>query len=203
MQIRRQSIITLGLMVFTTMATAVNSSTASAEEGHKVAVIDVAYIFKNNEAIKGQVSSVEESLKNFETEMKTKRAELQQEAAKLKTFSVGSPDYENQSQKVALLESKLRTDMARKRKELADAEAAIYYKNYKLIAEAVGKIAEANNIAVVFRYNSEDMNLEKGESVIRGVMKNIVYHDSRLDMTEPVNSYLSKVLVAQGAASRR
>ena len=33
------------------------------------------------------------------------------------------------------MESKLRLDMARKRKDLADAEARIYFENYQLIAD--------------------------------------------------------------------
>ncbi len=77
------------------------------------------------------------------------------------------------------MESKLRLDMNRKRKELADAEAKIYFDNYQLIANGVKFLAQHYKINLVLRYNSEDMDLEKGDSVIRGVMKNIVYHDDR------------------------
>jgi hypothetical protein len=38
------------------------------------------------------------------------------------------------------------------------------------------------------------MDLEKGESVIRGVMKNIVYHDDSLDMTKGVMQYLDQTM---------
>jgi len=64
-------------------------------------------------------------------------AELKQAAERLKTFKVNSPEYAAQEEQVASMESKLRLDMARKRKELADAEASIYYENYKLIANGV------------------------------------------------------------------
>lgn len=44
------------------------------------------------------------------------------------------------------------------------------------------------------------MNLEQGESVIRGVMKNIVYHDESLDMTKGVMQYLDQTMrVANGS----
>jgi len=119
---------------------------------------------------------------------------LQQEAAKLKTFNVGTPDYTAQEEKVASMESKLRLEMQRKRQELAEAEARIYYENYQRIAEGVAYLAKHYNISLVLRYNSEAMDVKKGESVIRGVMKNIVYHDKALDMTTGVMQYLDQTM---------
>ena len=88
--------------------------------------------------------------------------------------------------------------------------------NYKLIDGDGNVVAEGQGAApdpaqhykinLVLRYNSEDMDLEKGESVIRGVMKNIVYHDESLDMTKGVMQYLDQSLKTasnpDGAQSR-
>lgn len=166
------------------------------DPGHRIAVVDVAYIFKNHQGIKDQVGSVEENLKAFDEELKVKRNELKSAAEKLKTFQVGSPEYIAQEEAVASMDSKLRLDMARKRKELADAEARIYYENYQRIAAGVKFLAQHYKINLVLRYNSEDMDIDKGESVIRGVMKNIVYHDEALDMTSGVMQYLDRTRTA-------
>ena len=83
----------------------------SAQEYHRVAVVDVAYIFKNHPGIKAQVEKVEANLKAYDAQLKAKREELQQAAEQLKTFKVGSPDYSAQEERVASLESKLRLDM--------------------------------------------------------------------------------------------
>jgi Skp family chaperone for outer membrane proteins len=171
----------------------------SAQEYHRVAVVDVAYIFKNHPGIKAQVEKVEANLKAYDAQLKAKREELQQAAEQLKTFKVGSPDYSAQEERVASLESKLRLDMQRKRQELAEKEAKIYYENYKLIGEGVKFLAGHYKINLVLRYNSEDMNKEVGESVIRGVMKNIVYHDESLDMTKGVMQFLDQRLATQTA----
>ncbi|MCM2370911.1 OmpH family outer membrane protein [Rhodopirellula sp. ICT_H3.1] len=192
------------LALATTTLTVLAPTAVSAQEsGHRIAVVDVAYIFKNNEGIKSQVKQVEENLKAFDTELQGKRSELKSAAEKLKTFQAGSPEYTAQEERVASMESKLRLDMARKRKELADREAKIYYDNYQHIAAGVKVLAQHYKINLVLRYNSEDMNLEQGESVIRGVMKNIVYHDEALDMTPGVMQYLDKVLVAGKQAAGR
>ncbi len=179
----------------------VTPGTASAQDlqPHRVAVVDVAFIFKNYAGIKRQVANVEKNLKDYESTLKSKRDELKQAAEQLKTFKVGTPDYAAQEERVAGLESKLRLEMARKRKELADAEAQIYFDNYQHISEAVEKLASHYRVNLVLRYNSENMDLEKGESVIRGVMKNIVYHDAELDMTKAVVAYLDRHYGSQTA----
>ena len=181
-------------------ATLMVSTSAGAQEAstpHRVAVVDVAYIFKNHPGIKAQVSAVENELKAYDAELKQKREQLKAAAEKLKVFKAGTPDYVAQEEKVASMDSKLRLDMARKRKELAEAEAKIYYENYQKIAAGVKFLANHYKINLVLRYNSEDMNKDVGESVIRGVMKNIVYHDESLDMTPGVMQYLDRVLPAQ------
>ena len=173
-------------------------SAQEAVGGHKIAVVDVAYIFKNHEAIKAQVSKVENDLKAFDAEVRAKREELTQLVEQLKVFKVGSPDYAAQEERIAEMESKLRLDMTRKRKEMADAEAKIYYENYKHIAEGVKYLANYYKINLVLRYNSEDMNPDQGDSVIRAVMKNVVFHDDGLDMTKGVMQYLDQTLMAKG-----
>lgn len=175
--------------------TALAPVAASAEDtGHRIAVVDVAYIFKNHPGIKVQVEKVENDLKSYDAELQAKREKLKQAAEQLKTYKVGSPEYTAQEEQVASLESKLRLDMARKRKELADAEAKIYYDNYQLIANGVKFLANHYKINLVLRTNSEDMNLDNADSVIRGVMKGIVYHDDNLDMTQGVMQYLDQTL---------
>ena len=167
---------------------------AQESAGHRIAVVDVAYIFKNHPGIKAQVEKVESDLKAYDTELQAKREELKQAAEQLKAFKVGSAEYAAQEERVASMESKLRLEMARKQKELAEAEAKIYYNNYQLIANGVKFLAGHYKINLVLRYNSEEMTLEKSESVIRGVMKNIVYHDEALDMTKGVMQYLDQTM---------
>jgi len=174
-----------------------------ASTGHQIAVVDVAYIFKNHPAIKSQVTKVEDELKSFEQELTGKRDELKNAANELKTFKPGSPEYAAAEERVAGMESRLRLDMARKRKEISDAEAKIYFDNYQLISAGVKYIANYNKINLVLRYNSEEMDLEQGESVIRGVMKSIVYHDDSIDMTKAVMQYLDMKVANAGAATTR
>ena len=201
MRIIVKTAIALAICSLSVLAPAIASAQDTAP--HRVAVVDVAYIFKNHQGIKAQVTRVENDLKAYDAELKVKREELKTAAEQLKQFKVGSPEYAAQEEKVASMESKLRLDMARKRKELADAEAKIYYENYQRIAEGVKFIAQHYKINLVLRYNSEDMNLDQGDTVIRGVMKNIVYHDEALDMTKGVMQYLDRIAARPSATKNQ
>lgn len=181
----------IGLAIVTLSALAPVSASAE-DTGHRIAVVDVAYIFKSHPLIKAQVEKVENDLKAYDAHLQGKREELKTAAERLKQYKVGSPEYAAQEEKVASMESKLRLDMARKRKELADAEAKIYFQNYQLIASGVKFLANHYKINLVLRYNSEKMDPEVGESVIRSVMKNVVYHDDSIDMTKAVMDYLDQ-----------
>lgn len=195
------SIMTLSVLA----QSAITPTAASAQESTKtkVAIVDVASIFKNNGSIKAQVAKVEADLKAYEQQLKAQRDSLKAAAEQLKSFKVGSPEYAAQEEKVASMESKLRLEMARKRKELADAESQIYYANYQRIVEAVKFLAGHYKVDLVLRYNSEAMDPAQGESVIRSVMKNVIYHDKSMDMTAGVMQYLDKFSVAGSAPNVR
>ena len=107
-------------------------------------------------------------------------------AEKLPQYKIGTPEYSTLEKQIAEGDSQLRLQMASKRRELADAEARIYYQNYERITSGVKVMADFYKINLVLRYNSDKMDLEKPDTVIRGVMKNIVYHDEDLDMTKAI-----------------
>jgi Skp family chaperone for outer membrane proteins len=180
-------------MTATALDTADAWAQASAtDSGHRIAVIDIAYIYKNAPSIQAQIGKIEADLKNYDRELKQKREALQQAAAELTTLKVGTADYAKQEEAVARMDSKLRLEMVRVRKELANAEAKIYFDNYQRISKSVKLIAVHNGIHLVLRYTGEDMNLENDKSVARGLMKNIVYHEETLDLTEIVMQHLEK-----------
>ena len=95
---------------------------------------------------------------------------------------------------------RLRIDMASKRRQLAETEAQIYFQNNKRITDGVKFMANHYKINLVLRYNSDQMDLEKPDTVIRGVMKNIVYHDEDLDMTKAIMQYLTQAMEKQATA---
>jgi len=182
-----------GLLVVSVLSGSSASGQApakSAAAGTKIAIVDVARILKEHAGIKSQMQRIEQELKDFDASFKAKNEELKNEVAILKDLVPGTPDYTKQEEKIAQIESRGKLEFGRRRKELIDAEAKIFHDNYQLIAQMVSSVAVTNQIGIVFRYNSEEMDLADKDSLIRGVMKNIVYHDAGLDMTPLVMKML-------------
>ena len=171
------------------------------QPGHRVALIDVAYIFRNLPAVNAHISKVKADLKKEELELKQRRDTLKQAVEQLKTLKVGSADYARQEEYVANLESQLRLHRVHKYRELNEAEARLYYNSYQKIAAALRAIATDNNIQLVLNSSSEEMDVEQNDSVVRGVMKNVVYHDRTVNMTNTVMRYLEQQANAPRAAT--
>ena len=110
----------------------------------------------------------------------------------LETLQVGSADYVRQEEYVASLDLQLRPRRVHKHRELTEAEVRLYYDSHQQIVAALRAIATDNNIHLVLNYNSEDMDCEQSDSVFGGVMKNVVYHDSAIDVTNAVMRYLEQ-----------
>jgi Skp family chaperone for outer membrane proteins len=187
----------LGMLTAAVMPTREASAQGATDAPHKVAVVDVARILKEHATIQAEVKRVEQDLKDYDALLAAKKEELKKSVELLKSYQVDSPEYAAQEEKIADSESRLRLEMNRKRKELVDAEAQIYYKNYLLISDAVKRIADYHKIDLVLRYNGEEMSLENQETVIRGVMKDIVYRNERIDMTVAVMQMLDQVSQAK------
>ena len=160
------------------------------QPGHRIALIDVAYIFKNLPAIKAHVNKAKAELKKEELELRQRRDTLKQAVDQLKTLQVGSADYARQEEYVANLESQLRLQRVHKHRELNEAEARIYFDGYQQIAAALRAIAIDNDIHLVLNFDSEEMDIERNNSVFRGVMKHVIYHGSTVNVTETVMRYL-------------
>ena len=182
----------LGIVAALSIVAGTGSTQTPTSPGHKIAVVDIGYIFRTHEGIKQRLGSVETTLKAYDTELKSKQRELAQGVEALKQFNAGSPEYAAQEEKVARLESGLKLEANRKRKELAEAEAKVYFESYQQIATAVQTIAQHNGIHLVMRYNSEEMELENEDSVLRGLQKSVVYRSTELDMTPVVMQLLNQ-----------
>ncbi|WP_353620868.1 OmpH family outer membrane protein [Rhodopirellula sp. JC639] len=174
------------------MTVSAQQAQVTGSPGHRVAVIDVGHVFKNLPAIQAQINKVKAELERHEAEIKQKREELNQAAMRLKSLKVGTPEYARQEEHVADLDSKLRLDMRRRHSDLGEAEAKIYYDNYQRIRAAVKAVAVHNHINLVLRFNSNAVDPQNGESAAREIMRNVVYQDDAINLTDTVMRYLEQ-----------
>ena len=165
---------------------------ATHPSGHRIALVDVAYLFKNLPAIEAHASKIKADLRKEELEFQRRRDTLNRAAEQLQRLKVGSADYARQEEHLANLESQLRLHRIHRHRELSEAETRLYYDSYQQIAAAIRSIATDHEIDLVLNHRSEEMDLEQNDSVTRGVMKQVIYHDSKINLTEAVMRYLEQ-----------
>lgn len=173
----------------------------SPEPARKFAIIDIAFIFKNAISIKNEVDAIEQQMIQLQRFGKSKQQEMLNEAEAIRSLERGTVEYAQQEEKVAALESTLKLEVFRRRKRLADAETQLYFTNYRKMHRIIKQLAESNNIDVVFRYDSESMDIDKPDTVLRGVMKNVVYRSAAIDITKVVMSAMDQTQLASAPAA--
>jgi len=164
----------------------------SRQSGLRIALIDVAYIFKNLPAIKAHASKIDADSRKEELEIKQGRDALQQAVMRLKTLKVGSADYSRQEEYVAKLDLRSRLRGCHNDRGLNEAEVRLYHESYQQIVSAAQAIATENDIHLILNFSREELDLQRVDSIHRGVRKQVVFHDSALDLTDSVMRYLEQ-----------
>jgi|GEM_PF-351278 Skp family chaperone for outer membrane proteins len=191
----------LALAIFGLACAAVPAVAQNAPRPTSVAIIDVGYIFKNHPGIQQQIKQVEQNLEQFDKEIEARKSDLKVKVEALKQLKPDSPSYADKENELAQLDSQLRLDVGRKRKELVETEAKIYFENYSVIRRQVELVAQHNGIDLVLRYDNVEMDPSKEDTVIRGAMKSVVYHTPTLDITPMVMQLLDQHFQASPAAA--
>lgn len=172
-------------LVALTVAVAALSSTASAQQGTKVALLDISHIFQNNTRFKATMDAMKADIENFEKHVKDRRTKLQAKGEGLKQWTVGSDEYKRAEAALAKESADLQVEIGLKKKDIMEREARVYYDAYSEIVRHVAYIGQQRNIGLVLRYNSTQIDRNDRNSVLQGVNRSIVYQN-QLDITSLV-----------------
>jgi Skp family chaperone for outer membrane proteins len=164
---------------------------AAPPNGTNVAVIDVAYIFKN-------LNQFNAAMKEFDSEAQSLQAWAQDREKTLQTMQEGlkdlkatSPDFQKREEKLANEATTYKLEVRRRQQEMAQKEAAIYYDSYAELEKTVALFAQRNRIGIVLKYQREPMKREDRRSVMEGLARPVVYQ-SQLDITNFILTELNK-----------
>jgi Skp family chaperone for outer membrane proteins len=158
--------------------------------GTSVAVIDIAYIFKNHVRFNKQMNDMKGDIEAFDTSIRTDQTNFAKKREALQTFNPSSPEYKKAEEELARMKSDLDIKVAVKRREFLEQEAKVYYGIYREVEDSVAMFAQRNRIGLVLRYTGDEMKPDDRASVLQGVNKPVVYQD-RLDITQHILNQLN------------
>ena len=165
----------IGMTVSLPATPAQAQATARPPATHQ-AVIDIGYIFKNHAQFKSQMDKMRDEVMAAENGLKAERDRINGLVEQLKGFNPGTPEFKKLEAEVAKAQGEFNVEAQLQKKDFMDREAAIYLQTYSEVVDRVTQLAEYNNIALVIRYDSSEIDPTDRGSVIKGVNRNVVYN---------------------------
>ncbi|MDA0661070.1 MAG: OmpH family outer membrane protein, partial [Planctomycetota bacterium] len=151
-----------------------------------VALVDVGYIFKTHPEFQQRMENMKKEVEAFENELKSEHQNMQKNAERLATYNPGTPEYKKTEEEVAQARGSLQARAQLKRDEFLKREAQEYLAFYNKVQQAVGGFAYNNRIAIVLRFNRDEMDPNDRGSVLQGVNRPVVSFEPSLDVTDDV-----------------
>jgi Skp family chaperone for outer membrane proteins len=171
-------------------AQSAGGQSAAASQGTRIAVVDVGFIVKNHPTMKTQQAGFRDQVKNAQDELVKRKQSIVAEAEKLKSYTEGSPDFNQHQEKLANLEAQLKLDTVRREKDLADLEAKMALDFYVQLQGLISQLAEFNQIDLVLRTSNEKPDIKVPATIQMALENEVVYSRPSLDLTGSVLSML-------------
>jgi Skp family chaperone for outer membrane proteins len=156
-----------------------------------IAVVDISYIFKNSASFNAQIESLKTEMKAADDGLKADRDALVQLQEKRNTLKPGSPEFKALDEQIAHQQAEFSIKQGTVRRDFLEKEAAVYFKTYTEVSNAVRYFAQQNNIGMVLRFNGDQVDPAQREDVMRAIMQPIV-HQNNIDITPDVLAMLSR-----------
>jgi Skp family chaperone for outer membrane proteins len=194
------TVLSLGYFVVS-MAIA-QAPAAPSAAGSRLALLDVSRIFKSHQRFKGMMDDMKADVERAEAQVKAERENIGQLADRLQEFHKGTPEYKQMEEDLAKRQAELAVRVNLQKNEFLQREAKIYNSVYQEILQATDYFCKQNRIDMVLRFNSDQVDVERPDSVLAFINKPVVWYDRGLDITEPILQDLNRNAINPGPASR-
>lgn len=159
------------------------ASTASAQDGGIVAVLDVAKVFKVNQNFDSEMKKIKTQAENLKSQIQQQQEAIKAEAMQISQYEAGSQERNKMEAEVEQKQARLRTSARQAEADLLNREARVYYDTYTKMQTVVADLAAANKISMVVRYDGTQIDSANRQEVIKAVNRTIVYSSSNINLT--------------------
>jgi Skp family chaperone for outer membrane proteins len=172
---------------------------AAAEEiPHRVALIDMEYVFTKYEKLKYLQEELNAEIKEEESKFKAKAKRGQEMVAELKDFKSDTPEYDARRQKIEKLDTDLKFEQKQVQNKLQREVAKMRLTIYHEVRDAVEKFCKYHNYTLAIQFTRSEASSSDPQRMAQIVSQPVVYYrksDSgkcRDDLSEPVVKWLNE-----------
>ncbi len=157
-----------------------------------VALVDLAYIFKNHLGLKAMKADLQTAMQAAEVEYKSRGQQFQAQTERLKELQQGTPEYKTLETALIKEQASLNSQLSLKRKQFIEEEARMMYDVYREILEEVSAFSQRNQINLVLQFNGEPLTSQEPQQVLDHINNPVVYHTTSVDITPVILQQLNR-----------
>jgi Skp family chaperone for outer membrane proteins len=163
-----------------------------ATPGPTVALLDVGSLFKNSQRHKAMREELKGDIERLKADSQTQKAEIAQLGERLRQLRNGTPDYQDLEAEIAKRQAAYTATFQLRSRDLARKEAKMLLDVYAEICDATNDYMRRNNIDVVLRFNSSNVDPDDPDMVREFITRPIVSYRTDLDITPAIVKYLDR-----------
>ena len=185
--------VTLALVWRTGTALGDNRPNSSTGLEARVALVDLAYIFKNYDKFTRLSDQMKADVQTREKQIIQAQQDLKELLNKRNQFAPDSANYKDNDAAIVKKKAELENETERARREFTQREANIYHQVYQEIEAAIKTYAESNGITLVLRAARDaDNSGANPQDVIKEVSQQVIYALPQMDITDQILQMLNR-----------
>ena len=197
-------IVSFGYLISLAVAQTSPARSGQPTGGPRLALIDVTRIFKTHARFKQLMEEMKRDVQAAETKVKMERDAINKLATEiLPTFNKGTEQYSQTEEQLASRQAKLAVDVNRQKNEFLQRESMIYHNVYQEILQATDYFCKQRGIDMVLRFNGEQVDVQRPDSVLTFINRPVVWYDPGLDITDFILQDVNRAAANPGTADQR
>ena len=170
----------------------------------KFAIVDVGAVFKQHPSFKAALEALRGEADRLKADAQQAQQGLAQSHQHLqKEWKPESVEFRNGKAELAKQAAALQVQQNGKIQKLMEQEAELHFSTYQQIKSLISQYCDERGIQLVYRFNSQEMDMSKPGSIMQRVNGSIVYHDPAYDITQVIVGQLGAVANNTGLLERR
>lgn len=165
-----------------------------------VAVMDIAYIFKNHKSFLDEMKVLEQKTQTVRQNVATTDAQLQLLKARMEQ-TVDKAAKEKLQVELATQGTEFQLSVRKMQEEVAETESKIYYDTYMVMQEETKKYCRSKGIHVVLKTSRDAINGNDRKSVMEGLSRAIVFSDAP-DISEDILKAMDAAVQVKAAKAK-
>lgn len=164
---------------------------------YKIAVVDISYIFKEHAQFKRQVESMKQRMEALDKQFAEERKNIAAKEEKRNQYKPNTPDFKTLDNEITRMKADFAVRAEQEQKTLMQEEANMYYQTYLEVQDAITTYAKRYDLALVLRFNGDDVDPNVRQDIIRGINRPVVYQNA-IDITPDILAWVNRSADASG-----